>query len=130
MTNATTAAFDFQSPNANPVTFRCSLDGAAAADCTSPKVYTGLNPGDRRFEVTAVNSAGTPDPDSAVHNWTIDTTDPKQRWAPPPPASTTSGFATFTFSSEAGAGFEVEAHRSAWAACSSRRSTESWRSAG
>jgi hypothetical protein len=118
VTNSTTATFDFQSPNTSPVTFKCSLDGAAPTDCISPKVYTGLNAGDHRFEVKAVNSAGTFDPDPAVYNWTIDTTDPDTTLGAAPPDSTSSGFATFTFSSEAGAGFECKLDGSAWASCS------------
>ena len=119
VTNATTATFDFQSPNVTSPTFKCSRDGAAPTPCTSPQVYTGLTPGRHKFEVTAYNSAGTADPDPAVHEWTIDTTDPETTLGAAPPASTSSGFATFTFSSEAGAGFECRLDSSAWSACTS-----------
>ena len=64
MTNATTATFDFQSPNTNPVTFKCSLDGAAVTDCTSPKVYTGLNGRRSQVRGDGVQPGGEPRPRS------------------------------------------------------------------
>ncbi len=38
--------------------FACSIDGAAAASCDSPAVYTGLAPGEHTFAVTAIDFAG------------------------------------------------------------------------
>jgi hypothetical protein len=118
VTNATTATFDYQSPNASPATFQCRIDGTAYTDCTQqPKVYANLLPGQHTFEVKAINSAGNEDPDPASYVWSIDTADPDTTLGAAPPAVTTSGFATFTFASEAGASFECRLDGSAWTAC-------------
>jgi large repetitive protein len=122
VTNATTATFDFQSPNTSPVTFECSRDGTAPEVCTSPKVYTGLTEGNHTFAVKAKSSSGVYDPDPAVYNWSIDTTAPDTAIGAAPPASTTSGFATFTFSSSSpGATFECKIDGSAWSDCPSTK---------
>ena len=54
---------------------QCSLDGGAAADCTSPKAYAGLSDGNHTITVTAkdaVNNVG-----SATKTFVVDTTAPK-----------------------------------------------------
>ena len=77
VTNATTAVFDFQSPNTSPVTFQCNLDKKPTwTDCTTqPQTYTGLGEGNHTFEVKAINSAGTEDPTPATYSWNVDTAD-------------------------------------------------------
>jgi hypothetical protein len=57
--------------------FKCALDGAALAACTSPTSYTGLPDGAHTFRVRQYDTAGNESP-AATHTWTIDTT-------PPPP---------------------------------------------
>ncbi len=52
-------------------TFRCSLDGATATPCASPKSYSGLAPGRHTFSVAAVDRWGTPDPTPATQTWTV-----------------------------------------------------------
>ena len=51
------ATFAF-SDRETPVSFECSLDGAAYAACASPKTYTGVAAGTHRFSVRAVDPAG------------------------------------------------------------------------
>ena len=75
-TNSTAARFTFSSPNEPGANFMCSVDGLPYVACNSPKDYTHLTPGDHVFGVKAINSAGTEDPDPAVHNWTVDTSPP------------------------------------------------------
>jgi hypothetical protein len=50
--------------------FRCSIDGAPATACTSPKSYSGLGQGLHTFSVVAVDSVGNVGP-AAAFNWTI-----------------------------------------------------------
>src|SRR5262245_36512061 len=56
-------------------TFRCRLDGASFAPCTSPAVYSALADGPHSFDVKGVDGAGN---ESGVANfsWTIDATSP------------------------------------------------------
>ena len=51
-------------------TFRCSIDGAAASACTSPKSYTGLGQGLHIFTVVALDSVGNSS-SGATFSWTI-----------------------------------------------------------
>jgi hypothetical protein len=70
LVTATSASFTFTSPTP-PVTFECSLDGAAFEACTSPKSYTGLEPGGHLFRVRAVDPVNTKGP-PASRPWTIE----------------------------------------------------------
>ena len=63
------ASFWFRTADGSPATFRCSLDGAVAADCGSPAQYTGLAVGWHTFEVAAVDAAGNADPTPANSSW-------------------------------------------------------------
>jgi len=65
------ASFTF-SANEAGVTFACTLDGAAAAACTSPAAYGGLAPGNHIFTVRATDAAGNTGA-PAEHAWTIAT---------------------------------------------------------
>jgi hypothetical protein len=56
-TSATSATLTFASDDAT-ATFRCKLDRAAFAPCTSPLTVTGLAPGVHDFSVLAVDAAG------------------------------------------------------------------------
>ena len=51
-------------------TFACSLDGVAYETCTSPRVYTGLGPGNHSFAVHATDPAGNTGA-PATYAWTI-----------------------------------------------------------
>jgi hypothetical protein len=96
-TNTGHAAFGFSSSVAG-TSFKCSLDGAAFAACTSPASYsvTPLSDGSHNFQVEAVTVAGnigTP----LGRTWTVDTTAPD--------VSITSGPADGSASDSAAAGF-------------------------
>jgi arylsulfatase A-like enzyme len=68
-TTSSSATFSFTGgPEA--VGFRCSLDGAAFTDCTSPKTYTGLLKGAHTFKVRAVDANGNESSDT-TWTWTI-----------------------------------------------------------
>ncbi|MFP2957252.1 Ig-like domain-containing protein [Myxococcus sp. 1LA] len=75
ITNATSATFGFSS-DSDPVTYECSLDGAAFSACSNPQTFTGLSEGDHTLAVRAVDAAGNADPTPATHAWTVDTTAP------------------------------------------------------
>jgi len=73
-TNATTASFTLT--DADPTaTFTCTLDGGAAAACTSPRAYSGLADGTHTFSVTATDPAGNTSP-ATTYTWTVDTVVP------------------------------------------------------
>jgi hypothetical protein len=74
------ANFWFRSPDDPSATFRCSLDGSAFSDCSSPAQYTSLALGWHSFEVEAVDSAGNVDPSPANMSW--------YATSPPPPPVT------------------------------------------
>lgn len=63
--------FAFQA--AEPATFTCSLDGAPAEACTSPKTYTSLADGVHSLAVVATDTAGNADATPAVKTATVST---------------------------------------------------------
>ncbi|HEV3375764.1 MAG TPA: Ig-like domain-containing protein [Thermoleophilaceae bacterium] len=69
-TSSTSAEFGVNS-NDSGATFECSLDGAAFATCTSPRIYSGLAVGTHQFGVRARDAAGNLDASPATHSWTI-----------------------------------------------------------
>lgn len=71
----------------------CSLDGAAAVACSSPRNYTGLGVGNHSFRVTVSNATGSA---SANFSWTI-TAAPTVTLTSVPPSSTTSTSASFSW---------------------------------
>jgi hypothetical protein len=85
-TTSTTATFTFHSSGLKH-TFRCSLDGAVFAACTSPKTYSGLAVGQHTFRVAGVNRRGVADPTPASYTWTIQADVPPPPPPPPPPGS-------------------------------------------
>jgi hypothetical protein len=112
------ASFSFSANES--ATFECSLDGAPAAPCTSPRTYSALAPGAHTFGLQARDTAGNTS--AAVgYSWTIDTTPPP---APTMDSATTGeSSATFAFSdTEGGATFECRLDAAPFAACTSPKS--------
>jgi murein DD-endopeptidase MepM/ murein hydrolase activator NlpD len=72
-TTSTDATFVF-SADARDAAFSCSLDGARAAPCTSPKAYGGLSLGQHKFVLTATRGR---EQASVSHTWTIVPSTPK-----------------------------------------------------
>jgi hypothetical protein len=69
----TTSSATFTFSSSEPAsTFACSLDGASATACTSPKAYAGLTNGDHTFSVAATDAAGNVDVTPATAAWTVD----------------------------------------------------------
>ncbi|MFN8157838.1 MAG: metallophosphoesterase [Candidatus Nanopelagicales bacterium] len=75
-TTSSSATFTFHGSAAN-ASFTCSLDGAAATSCTSPKTYTGLSQAKHTFKVTAKVGTSS-DTTPATWSWTVDSTVPSQ----------------------------------------------------
>ncbi|QSQ27964.1 OmpA family protein [Pyxidicoccus parkwayensis] len=117
VTNATTATFDFTS-NESPVTYECSLDGAAFTACTDPVTFSGLADGGHTLSVRARDAAGNVDPTPATYAWTVDRTAPDTTIVSGPPALTSSTSATFDFSSnESPVTYQCSLDGAAFAAC-------------
>ncbi len=112
------AAFLFESTIASS-TFACTLDGAAAAACTSPLTYSNLAEGSHTFTVVATDPAGAVDPTPASYTWIIDTTPPDTTILTGPPSSTEATSITVTFSSTKPNSTFVCTLDGAQAACSS-----------
>jgi hypothetical protein len=128
--NNTSATFSFTgSDNETPqstIAFECRVDSQAPADfaaCDTPKTYTGLSQGAHTFEVRAVDLAGNADSSPASYTWTVDTTAPQTTIDSGPSGATSDSTPTFSFSSEAGAGFQCRVDGGVFASCSSPHTT-------
>lgn len=104
-TNSTTARFTFTSTEAEG-TSECEIDGKGFTACVSPVTYNGLTEGAHTFKVLAKDLGGTSDPSPAVRTWTIDLGPPDTTITGGPTGVIASSSASFTFTSEANAGFE------------------------
>ncbi|WP_228559412.1 MULTISPECIES: Ig-like domain-containing protein [Myxococcus] len=65
-----TATFDFDSDE-SPVTYECSLDGAAYVPCSDPVTFTGLAEGSHTLSVRAIDAAGNVDDTPATYTWSV-----------------------------------------------------------
>lgn len=108
--------FETDDPTAS---FRCALDDAADAPCTSPVSLSGLAEGLRTYTVRAYDPAGNAsDPEAA--SWTVDVTGPGISITGGPSGTVPSRSATFTFAStESDATTECSLDAAAFAACTS-----------
>lgn len=80
-TNSASATFDFDSTE-SPVTYECSLDGAAFTPCDASVSFT-VTDGSHTLQVRATDGAGNSDPTPASYTWIVDAL------APSPPAVAT-----------------------------------------
>ena len=116
--NQATATFMFESTLAG-ATFECSVDGEAAAACTSPYARE-LGDGAHTFAVRATDGHGEGDDTPAEHVWMIDTAAPNTVLTEMPPAADNSTMVTFSFtSSEPNVTFECSLDNAPFAACES-----------
>ncbi|AEI68972.1 adventurous gliding motility protein AgmC [Corallococcus macrosporus] len=117
LSNSDSATFDFDSDE-SPVTYECSLDGAAYVACTDPVTFTGLDDGEHTLAVRAVDEDGNVDPTPASYTWTVDTTAPDTLIISGPPLSDAPGTATFDFDSdESPVTYECSLDGAAYVAC-------------
>jgi hypothetical protein len=120
LTNSTTMQFTFSSDESG-VTFSCSLDGAAPANCSSPQSYSGLGNGQHTFKVVSTNAFGETDPTGAQYSWTVDTTPPTVSIGTVIPSSqlTNSTTISIAFSGSASGTFSCSLDGAANSACTS-----------
>ncbi|MFL5927124.1 MAG: CAP domain-containing protein [Gaiellaceae bacterium] len=98
-TTSTSASFGW-STTGTVTSTTCSLDGAAAAACLSPKAYSGLAVGTHTIRVTVANTAGSA---SAAYTWSVTavppaTAVPTVTVTSGPTGSTTATIASFGWS--------------------------------
>lgn len=115
------ATFEFHSPNAGAnATFRCSLDSAAPATCTSPVHYEALSEAAHQFTVQVTNAAGTSDPTPATRAWVVDRTPPTVAFTGGPSGPTRVAAPTFPFTvGGSPVAVECQVDSGAYAACAS-----------
>jgi len=117
LTNQTSAQFAFVA-STGLSTFQCSLDGAAAAGCTSPQGYSGLADGPHTFSVAAADATGNTDATPATFAWTVDTVVPETALGSTPP-DPNNGAASFTIQTDADATLECSLDNAVFTACTS-----------
>jgi hypothetical protein len=118
-----TISFEANRPGA---TFRCTIDGAAIAQCASPQGYSTPALGTHVFTVVAVLARRASEPQQA--NWTVTSPGPLASSAPraiitsAPSGTVHSTTARVTFTARpAAAGFRCSLDRKAFGACASPR---------
>ena len=80
--NRTAVEFHFDSGEAG-ATFRCALDAAPFASCSSPSRYEGLADGAHSFQVKAIDAGGRVDAEADTRNFIVDVTPPDTSLAGP-----------------------------------------------
>jgi hypothetical protein len=101
------------------VAYRCSLDAAPAAACTSPFAFAGLANGSHSFSATAVNGAGQTS-SATSFGWTVDAVAPPAPVFDSTPADPANATATYAFhDAEAGVAFTCSLDDAIAAPCSS-----------
>ena len=112
-TNSTSAAFSYSSEAG--ASFECKLDRPGNPGSLPParprQSYSDLTTdGDYSFSVRAKDEAGNTDATPETRSWTVDRSEPQTTLAPSGPSGrTNSTSAAFSYSSEAGASFRVQA---------------------
>lgn len=118
LTNVREISFEFTSSKTGS-TFKCSLDGAPATSCTSPKSYGALGEGVHVFTVNATDSLGNVGKTPASFRWTVDATAPVASFIDISPADyvSNSTVKSFTFTADETADFECSVDNGSFAAC-------------
>ncbi len=119
VTSETTISLLFSANEASK--FSCALDGAAAAECTSPVAYSALKEGAHSISITATDLAGNKSA-AKKYDWTVDTSPPVVSISSTSPSfsptSQTSMSVSFTMSADATAA-QCSFNGAAFGACSS-----------
>jgi hypothetical protein len=122
LTNNPNAEFAFDS-NEPGVSYRCSLDNAIYAPCSSPVTFSNLSNGSHRLCAVARDAAGNEDLSPVCHVWTVDTQKPVSTIVKGPPDPTNEVTAVFEFkANESAATFECSLDNQPFALCTSPKS--------
>src|SRR5262249_35078537 len=116
-TTSNSPSFTFTSTKAGS-TFRCKLDAAAYATCTSPKAYATLAEGEHTFSVYATDPLNHDDPTPATQTFTVDTIAPVTS-IDSGPSGPINHDPTFTFHSSEDGQFDCALDDGNFAPCSS-----------
>jgi Domain of unknown function (DUF4082)/Bacterial Ig domain/Glycosyl hydrolases family 16 len=102
LVNSAAANFTFSTSNVSDpsgvLTYACSLDGAAAVACATPRAYSALADGPHTFSVVATDVTDGLSSSAAAASWTVDTTAPVVAVAAPVAGTTVSGSVTLASS--------------------------------
>jgi hypothetical protein len=109
------APFTFSA--SEPVTYECSLDGAAFLPCDAATSFGPLADGPHELLVRATDRAGNVDPTPASWRWTSDTTPPDTTITAGPAAATRETSAAFAFASTEPGRYECILDGAAFAPC-------------
>ena len=115
--NDTSPSFGFTASEAS--TFRCGLDPATLAACTSPKTFN-LTAGTYTFLVRATDGAGNVG--AASYSWTIDTSPPTTSITAKPSNPSNLESPSFQFAASESATFECKLDGAAFASCATPKS--------
>lgn len=120
VTNVTAPSPSFSNTSLEAVTFLCSLDGSAAAPCTSGSAVSAPTEGAHTFSVFAQDIVGNLSTPATV-GWTLDISVAKPFVLSGPVSLTSATSATFAFgSTEDGVTFECRLDTEPWvSACTS-----------
>lgn len=109
----------FSSTSVDVVGYRCSLDGADFASCSSGSTVNAPAEGGHQFTVVAVDGVGNQSSPTTI-GWAVDSSVKAPFLLSGPPTSTSTTSATFAFLSEdADATLECRLDGGAWTACTS-----------
>jgi hypothetical protein len=115
--NDTSPSFGFTASEAS--TFRCGVDPATLAACTSPKTFN-LPAGTYTFLVRATDGAGNVG--AASYSWTIDTSPPTTSITAKPSNPSNVESPSFQFAASESATFECKIDSAAFASCATPKS--------
>ncbi|MFM6929043.1 MAG: beta strand repeat-containing protein [Bdellovibrio sp.] len=113
LTNATTASFSFSAVDTgggSVANFKCSLDGGAAATCTSPASYSSLAAGGHNFAIYTTDTAGNISA-TTTYSWTVDLTAPTLSITSKPNAVTNATTASFAFNATDSGGGSIASYQ-------------------
>ncbi len=113
------ADFEFSCDEAG-CSFECKMDSAPWTNCSSPKNYSGIDPGVHTFQARATDTGGNRDPSPAGYSWSVNISAPYSMITAHPGNFTTEREAAFAFDCAGGpCSFECQLDSGGWSGCAS-----------